>query len=119
MRKPKIVGLHANRFASNPAERVFAERWSGLQSPPDWLNGGKGTLAWLLHANERGTDVKQLPTDEEHTIAATVIQWLGSPIGREWLRETILLADQADGYACRNCGFKGTDMERTKGVNRA
>ncbi len=115
---PHIVGKHPHRYRSNPAEKVFAERWAALQNPPSHINSGAGTLAWLLHANDRGTAVTQAPTDEEHAIAATVIQWLGSPVGREWLKETIILADQADGYACRHCGSRGTDLGRTKGMKR-
>lgn len=56
-------------------------------------NQGKGQLAWMLHGD--GRECMDNCTQEEATITATVIQWLGSPVVSEWLRETVEKANVA------------------------
>lgn len=82
-RKSKLqnMGLHADRFGREPEERRFAEAW-------DAINRRLGvvqvrTLEAMLGDGLRPAEV----TARERQVAATVIQWLGSPIGQEWLRQ--------------------------------
>jgi len=73
-------GIHTYRFADNPEEKRFAEAWAtqnGYTSPC--------TLAYLLDP-KLGTGRPPEPTLNDRRVAATVIQWLGSPVGQDWLR---------------------------------
>lgn len=73
----KIRGLHTHRFKGNPEERRFARAWEDQQR-------GR-TLAHLLNTDDPRFPLE--PTDREHEVAATVIQWLGSHVGQCFLRE--------------------------------
>ena len=81
MAKKRAIRHHGhwrNRFKDNPEERRFADAWrhentTTLHSP---------LLAQLMgDGREPATDISQ----RDATVAATVIQWLGSPVGRCFL----------------------------------
>lgn len=76
MKKPK--GLHLHRFKDNPEEKRFAEAWQQICEQGD-------TLAYLLHVGDQGGFRPPQPSERDQTVAATVIQWLGSPVGQSWL----------------------------------
>lgn len=77
MKRPK--GLHTYRFKENPEEKRFAEAW-------DKQNEQGSNLAYLLTVGDQtGRPVE--PPDRDHVVAATVIQWLGSPVGQSFLRD--------------------------------
>ena len=47
---------------------------------------GTGILAYLL--NDGSQDHRPVePSERDHAVAATVIQWLGSPVGQGFLNE--------------------------------
>lgn len=73
-------GLSEHRFKENPDEKKFAEAWKKLQE------NGK-YLAHLLDAREVHQGTPPLPADRDFVVAATVIQWLGSPVGKLFLAE--------------------------------
>lgn len=76
----KHKGLHTHRFADNPEEKRFAEAWAKE-------NKQGSILAYLLDP-AHGTGYRPpLPTVREAETAATVIQWLGSPVGQGFLRD--------------------------------
>lgn len=91
-------GAHSFRLRQdNPREVAFAERWKKEQS-------GGSVLAYLLIRTEggdplnpfSGKTVQLAPYDQQSaTVAATVIQWLGSNVGFSFLEE-----------ALSDCGFK-------------
>ena len=70
------VGLHAYRLMENPEEKRFAEMWKKY-------NHTGGTLAYILNLNNQ----REEPPDHDCVVAATVIQWLGSPVGQGFLQE--------------------------------
>jgi len=74
----KHEGLHTYRLEANPKEKMFAELWEKLQNE-------SFTLEYLLSENNRRVDVDV--SEHDKTVAATVIQWLGSPCGQEFLKE--------------------------------
>ncbi len=77
MAKPKarVYGYQTQRLKANPEEKRFSVAWHRQQA-------GK-TLAYLLG---NGRDPAHLePRDND--VAATVIQWLGSPVGQAFLEE--------------------------------
>ena len=73
-----VRGLHPYRFKDNPEERRFAEAWADRNAT------GKH-LAYLLTVGDQRFPTA--PTGREEQVAATVIQWLGSPVGQGFLRD--------------------------------
>ena len=71
----KHVGLHVYRFKGNPDEKRFAEAWEAINQ------GSHGTLNCLLGDGQHPVKA----SDREAVVAATVVQWLGSPVGKVWL----------------------------------
>ncbi len=70
--KSKPKGLHAHRFRNNPEEKRFSDAW-------DEMN----VLCYLL-----GDGARKVPVEpREEQVAATVIQWLGSPVGQSFLEQ--------------------------------
>jgi hypothetical protein len=75
-------GLFAARFKSNPEERRFAEAWDVINAMSH--EPGTHTLDHLLVSDGAHSRV---PTIKERVLAATVIQWLGSPCGQSFLTD--------------------------------
>lgn len=73
-------GLHVHRFKDNPEEMRFAEAWANQ-------NDHGLTLAHLLDPRPMQTCLPPEPDNRDHVVAATVIQWLGSPVGQYFLQE--------------------------------
>jgi len=65
------------RFADNPSERLFYEAW--LKE-----NEHSSVLEYLMSTDEYGR--RQPVSERDEQVSATVIQWLGSPVGRAFLR---------------------------------
>ena len=76
----RTKGLHEHRFRDNPEERRFAEAWAEH-------NKHGSTLAYLLDPTQAGGVRPPDPSDRDKVVAATVIQWLGSPVGQCFLRD--------------------------------
>lgn len=78
-----------------PIEREFAEEWQEINSPVRSVNYGHGTLQDLFISggipfntfNPQQTVRKITPMDK--MIVATVIQWLGSPVGFGFLTKVL------------------------------
>ena len=65
-------GLHQYRHKQNPRERVASELWAkNLSVLPHLLGPGDGTTVE--------------PTEREWQVTATLMQWLGSPVGQGYL----------------------------------
>jgi hypothetical protein len=78
----KTKGLHPYRFKENPEEKRFAEAWA-QHDDPDHVH-----LAYLLHVGSQGGGIRPVGASErDKVVAATVIQWLGSPVGQGFLRD--------------------------------
>lgn len=69
-------GLHLYRLASNPIERIYAERWAEI-------NKTGHILEHILGNGDRKAD----PSPRDYAVAATVVQWLGTIIGQGFLEE--------------------------------
>lgn len=70
-------GMYPYRLQSNPKEKVYAERWSEL---------AEKYLENLLYGPNKHNETDEL-LQRDAIVAATVIQWLGSPIGQNFLVE--------------------------------
>lgn len=79
MIKPEYRGVSHHRYEREPLERLFAEKWQEINDrhlDPD------ATLKYLL--SEDNKPVR--PSDRDRLVAATIIQWLGSPVGQAFLK---------------------------------
>jgi hypothetical protein len=88
------VGLHAERTANDLLEAAFAEEWRNDNEPriavqpilPALVMRGQGGRAFA----GRDTRRPAFRIDQrDATIAATVVQWLGSNIGRDFLDRSL------------------------------
>jgi len=69
-----------DRVAVDDEGHVIAEKWLEIN------DGHARTLAHLLAENPN-TFYPPGPSDRDKMVAATVIQWLGSPVGQGFLRD--------------------------------
>lgn len=77
----KYTGLHTHRFDNNSDEKTAAKFWNEFNYRPI---GGDDNLDWLLgNGSKPALDV----SDRDRLVAATLMQWLGSPVGRSYLQQ--------------------------------
>jgi len=69
-------GLHEYRFKENPEEKRFAETWSK-----------EDILKYILLPGGVDQHFPVEPSERDKVVAATVIQWLGTPVGQCFLAE--------------------------------
>lgn len=78
-------GKSLHRLSSNPLEKAYHDAWLELNEEPY-----RGTLAYLLgDGNKPAWDF----TERDAEVAATIIQWLGSPVGQSFV-EGVLEKDK-------------------------
>lgn len=87
------IGLFSERIEFNEKEKAFHESWKEENKIQSHVNQGMGTLQNLMV----GKDEKPLYyiTQNDRIIVATIIQWLGSNIGFNFLERTL-----------KKCGYK-------------
>lgn len=78
--KPRGLWEHRLKDPLNYAEKIYADAWQ-KQRTISVMNNGKHHLDYLLHAGEAYS------TEREHEIAATLIQWLGTEVGQEFVQK--------------------------------
>lgn len=99
-------GWLVKRTAYNPREKAFAQTWADVCKPVSFLNYGYGCVQDLFMrlgsdpALSRHNGAVAVLTKRERMIVATVIQWLGSNVGFEFLSS-----------ALRKCGYKIIKIE--------
>lgn len=74
------MGVSTHRFLDNPEERRFALAWERMD------RDGR-TLAYLLDPKHGVGGFLPDPSDRDYLVAATMMQWLGSPVGQGFLRD--------------------------------
>lgn len=79
-KKTNHEGLHTHRLRDNPAEERFAAQWRKEQE------GGR-LLQYLMTPPGEDQRFPFETTQRDEVVAATVIQWLGSPVGQKFLRD--------------------------------
>lgn len=77
-------GLHPYRYKSNPLERRFAIAYAEHNTVG---SANRSALAYLLTEGDQRFPLE--PTERDRSIAATVIQWLGSPVGSSFLKNVL------------------------------
>ena len=79
----KHVGLHANRLdprADNPREVAFARQWAKENDHDECTRCSAGNILRTLVPDAKQRDA---------TVAATLMQWLGSNVGMCFLGDVI------------------------------
>ena len=78
--KIKHEGINVHRLKGNPLEAKFAEAWK--------KEADRGLLGLLLctchHRNH-----EHRYSQRDATVAATIVQWLGSPVGEYFVRQVL------------------------------
>lgn len=72
-------GLHEYRFRQNPQEQRFAEAWTEF-------NKHTRHIDYLLRVGDQ-TGRPPHCSERDEVVAATIVQWLGSPVGLAFLRD--------------------------------
>jgi hypothetical protein len=90
--------LHQYRFEQNPNEKSYALVWEDrnlnvVTGYPD----GRGTLDYLLAEDCNSPSGEVSERDRE--VAATVIQWLGSPVGQGFVEDVQSKIKERNGRA--------------------
>ena len=80
----KHEGKSIHRLKTNPLERAYHDAW--IEANKEDLCRNIGILQWLLGENNKPS---QDMTDRDILVAATVIQWLGSPVGQCFVRDVL------------------------------
>ncbi len=75
-------GLHTHRLKQNPLEKDFADEWKAMNDD----QRGRTTFDYLLGDGQHPASDH---TQRDATVAATFIQWLGSPVGQNFLIRVI------------------------------
>ncbi len=76
----KHTGIHIYRTADNPAEMVFSDQWL-MQNGRD-----SNFLEQILRKNPHEFEGI---SERDASVAATIIQWLGSPVGECFLNNCV------------------------------
>jgi hypothetical protein len=84
--KKAFQGANAHRYKENPLEKAFAEKWQDANT--GIMGRVRTTLDYLMDETNRGNPDPPL-SDRDWLVANTVIQWLGSPVGQNFLVSVI------------------------------
>jgi len=103
--KLKHQGINTNRLtkqADNPSEVAFAKRWKKQQRN---RGAGESLLAWILKdwTNYPGYYGATKLSQRDATVAATVIQWLGTDVGVSFLADVINASPELKKYLRQHC----------------
>ncbi len=78
------TGLNSHRWRREPLEKLFAQEWNKSNKSSAT---GRPLLQYLLDPSDQHHPSE--PSERDHQVAATVIQWLGSPVGQGFLERVI------------------------------
>lgn len=74
-----MKGNKTYRHEQNPEEKLFHDSFIAQ-------HGDRDMAAIVFEPNESGTAPSEYLTPREETIVVSTIQWLGSPVGQNFLR---------------------------------
>ena len=81
----KNKGINTQRFSSHPKEKIFAVEWEAINTDIHGKLSRDSILDFILA--KRATHPMGEVTDRDREVAASVIQWQGSPVGLMFLRQ--------------------------------
>jgi hypothetical protein len=79
----KHKGMSQHRFKQNPLEEKFAKKWEKENTINLYVN----LLDYML-AEDNNRPMGEVKK-RDRVVAATVVQWLGSPVGQNFLNEVL------------------------------
>lgn len=88
--KMEHIGKSVHRLKSNPLEKIYAEEWAEENSK------ARGILDYLL-AEDPNYPAGEV-TERDAMVAATVIQWLGSPVGQGFVDKVMKRKKDENAY---------------------
>lgn len=71
-----VEGINTHRLEREPLEKKFAEKWAEI---------GPSTLPYVLSDDNSRASL----SERDYEVAATIIQWLGSPVGSNFVRQVM------------------------------
>ena len=74
-----MQGINAHRLSREPREKQFADAWAKA-------NRDNQLLRYILDRSHDNRG-RYFPSEVEQEVAATIIQWLGSPVGQGFLED--------------------------------
>lgn len=77
-------GKSQHRFKQNPLEEMYATAWEEINTD---RYGHNTTLDYML-AEDNNRPCGEV-TDRDRVVASTVIQWLGSPVGQNFVKDVL------------------------------
>ena len=83
----KNTGLASYRMKLYQLEKMFAEEWERVNTDHTGELDGHGVLDYIL--SENPTNPRGEVTERDRVVAATVIQWLGSPVGSVFVKKAL------------------------------
>lgn len=83
--KKAYRGLHEHRYRDNPLEKRFAAAWQNANGD----HAFEDVLRMILRDPQKPRHKSSAPSNRDRTIAATLIQWLGSPVGQHFLSQVM------------------------------
>jgi hypothetical protein len=93
----KNKGKNQHRFGQNPVEKVYAQEWEKIN------DHSRGVLDLIL-AEKVNCPAGEV-SDRDREVAATVIQWLGSPVGQDFIHKCQTTEPE---NMCTTCVDEGT-----------
>ena len=79
-------GLHANRYSREPLERAYAAAWQKFCEGANSPGGHPDHLDYLLSTDQSHP---VLTGTRDREVACTVIQWLGSTVGQQFVSDVL------------------------------
>jgi len=78
----KNRGKNTHRFKDNPLEERYAKAWESINTDRN------STIEYIL-ARDINKPQQGEVSKRDREVAASVIQWLGSPVGNSFVREVL------------------------------
>lgn len=88
---PPIVGFSSHRL--QPNDLYYADEVALNKTFNDWIRNNPYFWDYMLGCDKDGMHPLGHLTPKELQIVATTIQWLGTPVGKSFLREAGILKD--------------------------
>ena len=89
--KLEHIGYNKHRLKDsfNWEEKIFSEEWEKFQSPRSPHNDKCALNDIFSIFDSNGRQQPGYVSQNQATAVATIIQWLGSPVGSGWLRDVL------------------------------
>ncbi|MDO8795391.1 MAG: hypothetical protein Q7J25_12300 [Vicinamibacterales bacterium] len=90
--EPVHASFHEDRLRHGIPERIYAEHWKSLNVRSPGVNHGYTYLEWILTPSGRAPGPV---SQRDASVAAAVIQWLGTNCGMAFLQSAERAIEQA------------------------